>query len=89
MIVLAVQRLGFGMTLGDRPILLLAALLLVLGIQIFAIGLIGEIVIFTHAKDMKEYHIATIVRGADSSPVAQTEDAEPRVTPNSETPHSG
>jgi glycosyltransferase involved in cell wall biosynthesis len=74
MIVLAVQRLGFGMALGDRPMLLLAALLLVLGIQVFAIGLIGEIVIFTHAKDMKEYNIEIIVRGTDSDPVARPED---------------
>jgi hypothetical protein len=29
----------------------------VLGLQIFAIGLIGEIIIFTHAKEIKEYKI--------------------------------
>lgn len=52
LIVLVIQRLGFGISLGDRPMLLLAALLVVLGIQIFAIALIGEIVIFTHAKDI-------------------------------------
>ena len=61
MIVLVIQRLGFGIALGDRPMLLLAALLTVLGIQIIAIGLIGEIIIFTHAKDIKEYNIELIV----------------------------
>jgi glycosyltransferase involved in cell wall biosynthesis len=74
MIILAVQRLGFGIALRERPLLLLAALLVVLGIQIFAIGLIGEIVIFTHAKDMKEYNIETIIRRTDSGLVAQQED---------------
>lgn len=65
MLLLVVQRMSFGIPLGDRPLLLLAALLLVLGIQIFAIGLVGEIVIFTHARDIKEYNIETIVRGPD------------------------
>ena len=64
MIVLAIQRLGFGIALGDRPILLLATLLVVLGVQIIAIGLIGEIIIFTHAKDMTEYRIELIVNGS-------------------------
>lgn len=65
MVVLLIQRLGFGIALGDRPILLLATLLAVLGVQIVAIGLIGEIIIFTHAKDMKEYKIEFIVRGSE------------------------
>jgi glycosyltransferase involved in cell wall biosynthesis len=68
MLILITQRVFFGMALGDRPILLLAALLLVLGIQIFAIGLIGEIVIFTHAREIKEYNIETIVRSDDLPP---------------------
>ena len=86
MILLAVQRLAFDMTLGDRPLLLLGTLLLVLGIQIFAIGLIGEIVIFTHAKDIKEYNIETIVRGVDSSLDAPPEN--PATTPGSDTPNA-
>jgi glycosyltransferase involved in cell wall biosynthesis len=56
-----VERLFFEVPLGDRPALLLSSLLVVLGIQIFAIGLIGEIIIFTHAKDLKEYTIERIV----------------------------
>jgi hypothetical protein len=34
---------------------------MILGIQILAIGLIGEIIIFTHAKELKEYTIAQII----------------------------
>ena len=30
---------------------------MVLGLQIFAIGLIGENIIFIYAKDIKEYNI--------------------------------
>ncbi|HQU16758.1 MAG: glycosyltransferase [Gammaproteobacteria bacterium] len=48
-------------SLSNRPLLLLASLLVVLGIQIFAIGLVGEIIIFSHAKDIKDYTIDEII----------------------------
>jgi hypothetical protein len=34
---------------------------LVIGIQMIAMGLIGEMIIFTHAGDIKEYNIETII----------------------------
>ena len=55
------ERLFFHVALADRPALILSSLLIVLGIQIIAIGLIGEIIIFTHAKDLKEYKIDQII----------------------------
>ncbi|PIP35440.1 MAG: hypothetical protein COX20_11380 [Desulfobacterales bacterium CG23_combo_of_CG06-09_8_20_14_all_52_9] len=44
-------------TLRDKPSLFLAALLMVIGIQIFAIGLLGEIIIYTHSKKAKQFNI--------------------------------
>lgn len=58
---LIAQRLFFDVALADRPALILSSLLVVLGVQIIAIGLIGEIIIFTHAKDLKEYKIDKII----------------------------
>lgn len=58
---LIAERLIFGIALADRPALILSSLLVVLGVQIIAIGLIGEIIIFTHAKDLKEYKIEKII----------------------------
>ena len=55
------ERLFFDISLADRPALFLSSLLIVLGVQIIAIGLIGEIIIFTHAKDLKEYKIDRII----------------------------
>ena len=55
------ERLFFDVALANRPALILGSLLVVLGIQIVAIGLIGEIIIFTHAKDLKEYKIDKII----------------------------
>jgi len=54
-IYLIIARLFYGVGLSDRPLFLVGILFLVLGIQIFAIGLIGEIIIFTHVKEIKEY----------------------------------
>jgi hypothetical protein len=34
----------------------------VLGIQLLSIGLIGEIIVFTHARKLREYRIAEVIR---------------------------
>jgi glycosyltransferase involved in cell wall biosynthesis len=54
---LVVQRVLGYTELADRPALLLGSLLLVLGIQLFAIGLIGELLIFIHSRQIKEYRV--------------------------------
>jgi glycosyltransferase involved in cell wall biosynthesis len=59
--VIVAQRLFFGEPLADRPALLLSSLLVVLGIQIFGLGLLGELIIFSHARDLKEYRVERIV----------------------------
>ena len=58
---LITERLVFDVSLSDRPALFLSSLLIVLGVQIIAIGLIGEIIIFTHARRIKEYTIDKII----------------------------
>jgi glycosyltransferase involved in cell wall biosynthesis len=59
---LVVERLYLHVPLADRPALLLASLLIVLGVQIFALGLLGELIIFTHAGGSKDYQIDRIIR---------------------------
>ena len=59
---LAIDRLVFQHALADRPALLLSSLLVVLGMQLFALGLLGELIIFTHARDIKDYQIDEVVR---------------------------
>jgi hypothetical protein len=39
----------------------------VLGVQIFALGLLGELIIFTHAGGSKDYQIDRVVPYADAS----------------------
>jgi hypothetical protein len=58
---LAIARLVYGVPLADRPALVLAVLLVVLGIQIIALGLIGELVIFASGRRIKEHSIERIL----------------------------
>jgi glycosyltransferase involved in cell wall biosynthesis len=59
---LVVDRIFFHVPLGDRPALILASLLIVLGVQIFALGLLGELVIFTHAGGSKDYQVDRVIQ---------------------------
>ena len=63
---LGMDRLLFSEPLADRPALLLAALLLVLGMQVFALGLLGELIIFTHARGLKDYRVEEIIQYPDA-----------------------
>jgi glycosyltransferase involved in cell wall biosynthesis len=58
---IVVERLIFGVPLSSRPAMLLSSLLVVLGVQITALGLIGELIIFTHAKQLKEYAVEEVL----------------------------
>ncbi|MEX0729688.1 MAG: glycosyltransferase [Aquisalimonadaceae bacterium] len=55
------ERLFLDMPLADRPALLLSSLLVVLGVQVFAMGLIGELIIYTHARQVQEYAIEEMI----------------------------
>jgi hypothetical protein len=64
------ERLFLDEALASRPALLLASLMVVLGLQLFAIGFHGELMIFTHARQLKDYQIDQVIEypaGADDS----------------------
>ena len=65
LLALLVARIGFDQPLADRPALLLSSLLLVLGLQLFALGLLGELIIFTHARDIKDYQVESVIHFAE------------------------
>jgi len=58
---IGVERIFFEVAASDRPLLVLFSLFLVLGIQLIAIGLEGETIIFTSSKNNKEYRIRRII----------------------------
>lgn len=71
---LVIDRLVFDHGLANRPALLLSSLLVVLGLQLFALGLLGELIIFTHARDIKDYKVAEIIQ-YDRLPPTETDAA--------------
>ena len=75
--VLVVQRLVFHVALADRPALLLATLLVVLGIQIGAVGLIAEIIIFTRSGRMNTFHVDRVVEHEESATATGTPSGRP------------
>lgn len=65
--IIAVQKFAWNAEIADRPLLLLGVLLMVLGVQTLSLGLLGEMIIFTHARKVRDYQVAEILR-ATSSP---------------------
>jgi len=51
---LSFQKLVFDMPLGDRPLLLLAVLLIIVGIQFIVFGLLGELQIRTYHESLNK-----------------------------------
>jgi glycosyltransferase involved in cell wall biosynthesis len=64
-LVLVAQRLFAQQPLADRPALLLASLLVVLGVQLVSLGVLGELIIYTHARGIKDYHVEEIIQFRD------------------------
>jgi len=62
---LGLERLVFGVELAGRPIVLLAILLIVLGVQFISIGLLGELVVRTYHESQGKpiYRIREVVEG--------------------------
>lgn len=50
-----------GEAISQRPLLILGTLLMVLGVQSASIGLLGELILFTHSSSMKSYQIEKIL----------------------------
>jgi glycosyltransferase involved in cell wall biosynthesis len=47
--------------ISQRPLLILGTLCMVLGVQSASIGLLGELILFTHSKNMQSYQIEKIL----------------------------
>ncbi|HEY4573923.1 MAG TPA: glycosyltransferase [Thermoanaerobaculia bacterium] len=61
-LVAVLEKVFFATGISDRAVLLLGVLLMVLGVQTLSLGLIGEIIIFTHARHVRDYRIAEVIK---------------------------
>ena len=55
------QRIFHEATLLNRPIVLMGVVLITFGFQCIGFGLVGEIIIFTRAKSLKDYKVERVV----------------------------
>lgn len=73
-IYMVVERTFYAVAMGDRPMLLLVVLFIVLGLQIAVVGLIAEIVMFTRARKFSTYHVRTVSRAEPAEEVVASEE---------------
>ncbi|MBI5363508.1 MAG: glycosyltransferase [Planctomycetes bacterium] len=67
--------------LYQKPLFLLSLILVVLGVQIIGFGLVGEIIIYTQARNLREYRIERIWESrTPRDDDARKDDDEPRRT---------
>ncbi|MGF1480307.1 MAG: glycosyltransferase family 2 protein [Cyanophyceae cyanobacterium] len=61
---LSFLKLGLGQNIGDRPLLILVAILLLTGLQLFGFGLLGELLMRTYHESQGRpiYRVREIVR---------------------------
>ena len=62
----------------DRPIVLVGVVLISFGLQFIGFGLVGEIIIFTQSRNLKDYKIESVV-SVSPDPVVAQEDEAPHV----------
>ncbi len=81
---LSVLKLFLGQDIGDRPLLLLAILLVVLGVQLITMGLLGELIVrvYHEAQDKPTYVVRELLwRKANDRP--QKSKQVPTASPDS------
>ncbi len=57
---------GLGVNFG-RPLFLVGILFAVLGVQVIGFGLVGEIIIYTRARNVREYRVEKVHEGDDDA----------------------
>ena len=55
---ISIDKLVFGNPIGDRPLLLLGVMLILVGVQTFTVGLIGEMIVVPRMKRTDNYQIS-------------------------------
>ncbi|MGA0060347.1 MAG: glycosyltransferase, partial [Planctomycetota bacterium] len=56
------ERVIQDVSIADRPIFVLGVILVAFGVQLIGFGLVGEIIIFTQASQMRDYRVDEVVQ---------------------------
>lgn len=76
---LTFERLYARHSLTDRPMLILGVMLIVLGIQMFSLGLIGELIIFVNAGGAADFQVERVFESANATESQVLEGSTPQV----------
>jgi hypothetical protein len=76
--VITLQRLIWDEPLADRPMLILGTLLMGLGAQLFTIGLLGELILFFQARNIRDYRVTSVYETPGGGLPAPAPTDEPR-----------
>ena len=68
-LVLSVDKLVYGHPIGDRPLLLLGVMLILVGVQMFTTGLIGQMIVVPRMERLQGVHVTH-----EFSPVKRNKD---------------
>ena len=67
---ISIQKVFFDQPIGDRPLLLMGVMLIVVGVQMFTTGLLGEMFIRPRMERTSSYHVREVL-GASAPEPAQ------------------
>jgi len=62
------ERIVAGVSLSDKPAFVIGTILAAFGVQVIGLGLIGEIMIFTQAPNLRDYKVEDTVHGGAAPP---------------------
>lgn len=71
------ERVFDEVSLTNKPGFVIGAILAAFGVQLIGFGLIGEIIIFTQAPNLRDYKIEDVVDGSAGQPAAPAAGAAP------------
>lgn len=76
---LVLQKILYGSPLADRPLLLLGALLIMVGVQLVSVGLVADLLGRTYheAQGKRPYHIRSQIQGPGHVPTPSQPQKEP------------
>ena len=71
------EKVFHGSSIQDRPIFLMGIVLVTFGLQLIGFGLVGEVIIFTRARNLRDYKVQRILSsGVPNPPPSELETGE-------------
>lgn len=70
------SKLVAELSMSERPQFFVGTVLAAFGVQLIGFGLVGEIIIFTQARNIRDYQVDELLEGSASEPVLEVPGAE-------------